>query len=753
VVAIDTIDARDTDSPFDNMSQADVRDLQAGLRTLTGVGAADELAMVLIDADRPAERVTGAYVTGNTFALLGVRPALGRDFTAADDRPGAAPVAILGHRIWQTRFRGDPAVLGRAVRIDEAVVTIVGVMPDRFGFPTQAELWVPLSVRDDEARTDRGARQIDAFGRLADGVTRAQATTELEAVMGRLAAAYPATNTGITPRVRPFRDTNTGGPVRITIAALMGAVALLLLIACANVANLLLARGAMRSREMALRLSLGATRRRLVSQLLIESALLSALGAAIGVPLSFAAVRAVRAAIRGTGEPYWLEFPFDLRVLAFIIGLTVVTAVLFGLLPALRTSRRELVEAIGDGGRTVAGHVRNRRWIGGLVVAQVALALTLMTGAGLMLRNVQIELNIDAGVDTTELIAMQIDLPQRTYPDAASRHGFYQRLDEQLASLPGVAAGSGTWAPLGGAFFRPVTLDTGGAGGDAGPPPRVSNLMIGTTYFGTIGIRPLRGRSFTAADNSPGTAVAIVNQHFASRFFGRQEALGRRIALPRNGNLDDTGWLTIVGIVPNVRHDESDARIVESVVYLPHGSAPLPFSRIVFRGTDVAAATGAVRAAVARLDATLAGDRVAHIRDTWAANLWPFVVFGSLFAAFGAVALVLVAVGLYGVTAYSVAMRVRELGVRIALGASARHVMWVATRSALVQLAIGLTFGILGAALAGLAIRGLLHSIAPYDPVTLAVVALVCVGAALAACIGPAQRALRTDPIAVLRES
>ena len=754
VVAISTINAADADSPFDNLSVPEVRDLQAGSRTFSAIGAADEMSMTIIDAGRAAERVNGAWVTANTFSLLGVRPALGRDFTAADDRVGAQPVAILGASLWHSRYGGHPQVLGRSLTVDGITATIVGVMPDGFGFPTAANLWLPVTARGGAALTDRGQRSIDGFGRLANGVSVEPALGELTGIMRGLAASYPETNAGIGPRIRPFRDSNTSGALTTVVTALTGAVALLLLVACANVANLLLARGAVRSRDVSLRLSLGATRGRIIGQLLMESLLLAAFGAALGVLLSVGAVRAVHAAIRGTGEPYWLAFPLDWRVLAFTIGVTVATAILVGLTPAFETTRRSFVDSLAGDGYAVAGRRRSRRLMGALVTAQVALTLTMLTGAGLMLRSAQVGFAADAGIDVSRLIAMRVDLPERTYPDPVARQQFYQRLDEQLGAPSDVVAGSGSWAPLGGAFERRVSFDDGRPRPAAGEGPEVSSLMVGPTYFDALGVRARRGRLFTPADDAA-APVAIVNEQFVDRFFTGADVIGQRIALESSGaSVPATGWTTVVGVVQNIRHEEADPRIVEPVVYLPHTAAPLAFTRIVARARgDAASAIAAVRAAVDRIDPTLPLDAVARVQDARVMELYPLQVFGTLATVFASIALLLAAVGLYGITAYSVATRRRELGVRIALGAPVRHVVWTVTRVAAGQVAAGLLFGSIGAALAGLALAGVLSGISAYDPVTVTTVTLVCLGATLLACLGPTLRALRTAPAIALRQS
>jgi putative ABC transport system permease protein len=684
--------------------------------------------------------------------LIGQRPALGRDFRADDDRAGAAPVVILGDAIWRGRYGADPNVIGRTVRVNGLASTVVGVMPPSFGFPSSSGLWQPLAFDNVEAMTNRGARSIDAFGRIAAGVSVGQASADLGTIMERLARDYPETNRGIAPRIRPFRELNTGGPMRTAGQALAAAVAFLLLIACANVGNLLLARGTGRAREISVRLSLGATRGQIVSQLLVESLLLASLASVLGIALALAGVRVVDTAIRGTGEPYWLQFPVDWRVLLFFAAVGPLATVMFGLVPALHTSRASIVAVLNEAGRAGTSSRTSRRWSGTLVVVQLALTLVLLTGAGLMMRNVYVQSRIDAGVDTSRLISMRLLLPERQYPTAERRRLFYQRLEDQVAEIPGVQVGIGSWAPLGGAYSRRVSIE-GRPIADAGEQPRTSNVFVGTGYFDTIGVRPVRGRTFTRADGGPGAPVTIVNERFASLHFGSEDAVGRRVSLDAAGaTAPATGWLTIVGVVPNVRHEESDMRIVEPVVYMPHARGPLPFATVIARSRlDIGAVAGAVRTAVRTLDQDLPVFDVTTVDEALARDLWVPRVFGMMFAVFAVVALALATLGVYAVTAYSVAQRTREIGVRIALGARGRHVWWTVSRRAAFQLALGLTFGGAGALAAGQVLQRVLFSMSGRDPVTLAAVVAVLAAAALTACAVPARRAMRMNPMAALR--
>jgi predicted permease len=749
IVSIDTRNPGNARNPFDNMSLPDVRDLQTSSRTFEGIGATDEVTMNVSDDEHAAERFIGAYASYNTFALLGWRPALGRDFRSDDDRSGADPVVILGHRIWRNRYGGDPHILGRMVRVNGVPSTVIGVMPEGFGFPSVSGLWQPLAFAG-PFLADRGARAIDAFGRMAPGITIERATEDLARVMDGLARAHPDTNREVTARVRPFRALNTGGPVPTTFRGLGLAVAFLLLIACANVANLLLARGATRAREISLRLSLGATRGQIVRQLLAESLVLAFAAGIPGVLLAIGGVWAVRAAITGTGEPFWLQFPIEGPVLAFFVAVCLGTAVLSGLAPALHASKAGIAGLLNESGR-MSGGTRSRRWTGVLVVVQLALTPILLTGAALVIRNVMALTRVEAGVDTSSLLKMRINLPEQRYASQEQRSAFYDRLDERLRALPGVRAGVGTFAPLGGAYSRPVSVD-GRQAGDSPEGRRASNVPVGPAYFDALGIRPKRGRTFTQSDGGPGLPSAIVNDQFAERFLPGIDPLGQRIALDAANGVPASGWLTVVGVVPNVRHEENDPQVAEPVVYVPQRSVPLSFATIVAGSyADAAAATNAVRDVVATLDSDLPLFDVMTLADALAVDLRPFRVFGTLFVVFAVAALALAMVGIYAVTARSVAVRTRELGIRMALGARAAHIWWVVTRRAAIHLGVGLVLGAAGALGMGQLLQGVLSGVSGRDPATLVVVLCILALVVLVACIPSARRATRLDPVAALR--
>jgi putative ABC transport system permease protein len=753
------IGMRPADAPdaFFGLSLPDVRDTREAVTQFAGIGASDEGPMDLADDEHAAERYVGAYVSANTFALIGQRPLLGRDFAEEDDHEGAEPVVILGYSIWQRRYGGNTGIIGVAVRVNGVPSTVIGVMPEGFGFPVRSALWQPLGVRRGDANASRAVRSLDAVGRLKAGVTVEHAAAELDTVFDRIARLYPDTNGRLTNAVvRPFRDMNTRGPIRAAFTGLMGSVVFLLLIACANVANLLLARGATRAREIAVRLSLGATRVQIVRQLLAESLVLAVLAGSLGLALAAAGVRLFRQSVTGTGEPYWVQVPIEGWVFAFVAGVCLATTVLCGLAPALHAAKTSLRDTLADADRRAVGAVRARRWTDTFVVVQVALSLTLLAGAGLMMRNVVAFATIDVGVETADLTTAGLTLPPQRYPDEDARRSFYRQLGEQLSALTGMRAGFASAPPLRGAAPRRISIPGRTPPSDDELPVAFS-VTVGPGYLETLGVRAVRGRLFDA-DEPNASRIVIVNERFVEEMLRGEEAIGRsiRVQLP-DGQQQLGEPLTIVGVVPNVRQvsprqDTADAQRANPVMYLPYAAAPLANTALVVRSSaGPAAVAAALRDAVGRIDADLPLLGLVSFGEAIADDLRLLTVFGSMFGLFAAAAVGIAGVGLYGVTAYAAAQRRRELGVRIALGARAPHVWWLVTRRTLLQVGLGTMLGLAGAIGAGQLLQGLLTGVGSRDPFTLVAVPALMFVVALAACIIPARRAMRLDPAAALR--
>jgi len=738
----------------DNLSFPDLQDLRTATRAFDGIGVADFATMDLADAEHPAERLEGAAVSANMFSLIGQRPALGRDFTETDDQPGADPTVVLGYGLWQRRYGAAPDIVGRSVRVNGVPATVIGVMPDGFGFPTNAALWMPVAVVSGPLE-DRGNRNLDAFGRLAPGVSIEQAESDLSVITDRLAREFPETNANVAPLVLPFRELNTGGALRIVYIGLMSAVALLLLVACANVANLLLVRGAGRAREMAVRLSLGASRGQIVRQLLVESFLLALVSGGIGLLGAAVGIRLVRIAITGTGEPYWLDFSMDWRVFGFVAATSLGTAILAGLAPARHAVRTGLAEVLNEAGRAATGALRARRLTDGLVVAQVAMSLTLLAGAGLMALAAFQFTRTDIGVDTDGLVQASVNLPQARYPTVEDRQRFHRQLRERLGTTPGLRAGITSSVPLLGAGLRGVSLD-GRTPIDADDLATTFTVVIGPGYLEALGVSPLQGRLLTDADDAG--AVALVNERFADRHFPGGGALGQVIQLEGpDVNAPGTGPLTIAGVVPNIRQasprqENASLAEFEPVVYLPYTVEPRPFMTILARSDAApAAAAAALRDAVRAIDPDLPVSSAMTLAEAVGQDASILVTFSSLFGLFAVAALGLASIGLYAVVAFDVAQRTRELGIRLALGAKARHIWWLVTRRAAMQIGIGIVLGLGGALGAGQLLQGILNGIDSRDPTLLVGLPALMVAVALLACAGPVRRAMRLDPATTLR--
>jgi predicted permease len=476
ILVVGTRDGRARDR---GVSYQDFVDWRAATRTFSGLAAYSGQTMNVSDEGRTPERYQGPYQSANSFTLIGQKPLLGRDFLPEDDRPGAAAVVILGNGVWKNRYGSDPSVLGRTIKVNEMPATVIGVMPEGFKFPVGADLWMPLAQTPQLTQQKRDARNIEVFGRLADRVTLAQAQSEMNTIAGKLARDYPDTNKDISARVMTFNERVNGGPIRLIFLSLMGAVGFVLLIACANVANLLLARSASRAREMSVRLSLGASRWRIVRQLLVESVLLSVISGLLGLALAYVGVRLFDLATQDVGKPYWIQFTMDGQVFAFFAAVCLGTSVVFGLAPALHVSKTDLNEVLKEGGRSGSSGMRARRWTSVLIVAELALTLVLLAGAGLMMRSFLNLYRLDVGVETSHLLTMRLNLPNQKYPTPEQRRVFYDRLDQRLAGLGGIQAATLTTnAPLGGGIPRLLSMD--GKEPAAGEqPPTVTQVTIG----------------------------------------------------------------------------------------------------------------------------------------------------------------------------------------------------------------------------------------------------------------------------------
>jgi predicted permease len=700
------------------------------------------------DNDHVPERYQGDYVSWSFFRMIGQRPILGRDFEQSDDMPGAQPVAILGYGVWKTRYAGDPAVLGRTIRVNSRPVIIVGVMPAGLKFPQNDDLWIPLVVLPPGSFTGRGGRSFNVMARLAPTVSIEQARSELNRIGADLEREYPTTNKDWRPFIRSFAEQQSGGPIRTVFLALMGAVAFVLLIACANVANLLLARSVNRVREIAIRVSLGAGRWRIVRQLLVESVLLAAVSGIAGFTLAVAGVRWFDGATQNVGKPYWMTFTFDPIVFVFVAAICLASGILFGLAPALHVSKTNVNDVLKDNGRGGTGGVGARRWTGGLVILEVVLTLVLLSGAGYMMRSFMSLYQMDTNLNSSNLLAMDLYLPLTKYPQPGPRDVVYQQFSDRLDAIPGIQAALTNNAPFNGA--QPSRVGVDGVTPPEGEQPKmVSVVPCGDRYFEVLGLPLRRGRAFKRDDGLPGKVVAVVNEQFVAMHSPGVDPIGRQIKLM---DLPTPEWISIVGVVPNVRQTNPRNPDPDPVVYVPMRSNPQRTPTLFVRTASSAAIVlPQIREALRAVEPDLPLFNVQTMDERLAQGRWQFVVFGSMFAVFAGIALVLSAVGLFAVTTYSVTQRTQEIGVRMALGAQPVSILWLVLRRALIQLVIGLPIGIAGAVGVGKLLQSILVQTGPRDVVTLASIVMILIVVAVCACLWPARRASHLDPLIALR--
>ena len=704
------------------------------------------------DTGQP-ERFNGTFITANGFQVLRVQPILGRSFLPEEDAPQGEPAAILSYGVWKKRYQGDPKVIGRPVRINAQSGTIVGVMPQGFAFPNNTEVWTPL--RPDPTRTERGeGPTLEVMGRLRDGVTLEQARTEMNGIAKAIAAEHPKTNEGRVAVVKPWMEEATGGEIASLLWTMLAACFAVLLIACTNVASLIMARVSRRTREIAIRSSLGAGRGRLVTQLLLESLLLSALGAVLGVVLAWWGIKLFNAAIAGSNPPFWIRIAIDPTSLTFAVGVTLVAALVSGLLPALQASRTDAGEVLKDEGRG-SSSLRLGRFTRAVVIAEVALSCLLLVGAGLMVRSIIAVRTLDLGFDPTHLFTARIALFDAAYPQESGRVAFFNDLLERLANQPGVAAVAATTnLPASGSGRWKYRLE-GGAYPTERDVPTAHLAMISPGFFDVFGARLLAGRNFGRLDMADSQPVVIVNQSFAAKVWPRQDPVGKRIRLEEEPNEKNPPWRTVVGVAPDLKIEGVGGDNTETPdgFYLPLAQRCPGFVSLAVRTrtANPLALTSVVRQQVNALDRDLPIYFVFSMEQILADGRFFPNLFGSLFAIFGCAALVLAAVGIYGVIAFSVHQRTQEIGIRMALGAQRQNVLRMILNQGMLQLGIGLAAGLVLAFFASRLLASFLIGIQPRDPATFTLVSALLAAIAFVACWIPARRAMRTDPLTAIR--
>jgi putative ABC transport system permease protein len=732
------------------VSYPDFADWKAQARSFHGIAAFSTGTMNVSDEGGVPERLSGAWLTANAFSLVELSPILGRDFLPIEDQRNAQPVVLLGYGVWQSRYGGNPQIVGKTIRVNAIPATVIGVMSQGMKFPFDAELWMPLIQTPN--REARDNRDLLVFGRLRKGLSTAQARAELIGITGRLAQEYPNSNKGIGAEVMSFNERYNSGEIEVVLWIMMGAVGFVLLIACVNVANLLLSRAVYRSREICVRASVGAGRWRIIRQLLMESILLALAGGIVGLAISLAGVRWFHLSLTNAnieGMPYWLDFSMDWKVFGYLLAVCFATSILFGLVPALRATKFNLAEGLKESGRGSGDGSRSGRLASALVVAQLTLTLILLAGAGMMIQDFLRSQKVSLGVSPENVLTMRLRLPENKYSGPADQIDFHEKLAQRLLTTPGIQSiGVTSNLPLDGSPMATLRLE-GQESGEKNKLPRVRMVTIGPGYLETLGVNLLRGRPFHARDGAPGSESVIVNERFASRYWPHQDAIGKRINLSLG---TDAPWLTVVGVIPHVvQHMEKYADI-ESITYIPYRQAPARALSVIVRTlVPPSSLVQAVRREVQAVDPDLPLYRVRTMGEHLAQNLWPYRVFGSLFGAFAFISLALSAVGIYGVTAYAAGQRTQEIGVRMALGADRRDVLWLMLRQGLRQLLAGLALGLIGALTVGKVLEGLLLETKATDPASNLIGMSVLCAITLLACLVPAWKASRLEPLSALR--
>jgi putative ABC transport system permease protein len=730
------------------VSYPDFEDWRAQATSFEGMAVVHGVGVVLSDTSGFPERYEATEVSANTFQLIGQRPILGRDFEASDETPGAAGVAILSYGFWERRYGKDAAILGRTVRMNGAPTTVIGVMAEGFSFPQRQDLWVPL-VPTPEVRK-RGARDLwFAFGRLAEGVTAESAGVEMETIGSRLASAYPLTNQDFRPVVQNFHEFFLGPNAARIYGSMWGAVGFVLLIACANLANLLLARGLGRSREISVRIALGAGRWRIIRQLLVESVMLSGLGGVCGWWIARWGVRAFELAMASKSPWMVVDYTMDYRVLGYLLAISVGTGLLFGLAPASSLSRLDVNAALKDGGRGSTAARRASRLSAALVIGEMALAVVLLAGAGVMVRSFVNIYTADVGVNTANVLIGSLGLPAVKYPDAQDQISFFDRLQTGLEAVPGVESiAIASQIPTWGAQHLPYEIE-GAAPVDERRRPKLASLLVSPAYFRTLRAALLSGREFGGADRVSEVPVILVNQRFAAKFWPGADPLGKRLRL-FDGTTPEA-WMTVVGVVSNIVQNDATRQEFDPLIYLPYWQRPAATMWVLARTRVPPASLGtAFRREVQAVDSDLPIYGPFALAERLEVN-GNSRFYGALFLIFAAVALLLASVGLYAVLAHAVSQRTPEIGIRMAIGATADDIRRLVLRQGMIPLGVGLILGLAASFAVNRVLEAELVQVSPADPITLAVSSAVLVLSATLGCLVPARRAMRVDPVVALR--
>jgi predicted permease len=750
IVMIQRSDLTRPNSNFD-VSIQDFADYKAQQKTLEDIaGETGGTMNVSGGDDSRAERYSGSWITANTFGVVRVHPLIGRDFLPGEDTPAGPKVAILSYDLWKQRFGGSRDVLNTTIRINGVAHVVVGVMPDGFKFPTNSKLWVPFQGNPLIGKRGQG-QSLQTFGRLKPGVSIDQASADFGAIAGRLAKDYKDSNEHITAYAKNFVDAFIGPQPKRLLLTMLGAVFFVLLIACANVANLLLDRAAHKTKEVGIRTALGASRMAVIRQFLTEALALSAISAILGLLIAWFAIRAFNNAIVDTDPPFFIDIRLHPPVIAFTVMVAALTTLLSGAIPAYQSSRADINEILKDETRG-ASSFKIGRISKALVIFEVALSCGLLVASGLMIKSVANIRTMDMGFNADNVFTARLGFPA-AYTDTAAQRLFFDQLEQKIAALPGVTASTlAAGLPSGDIQFNGTQVAIEGKAYPTDrdyPNARWSSATPG--FFETLQI-PLRsGRRFNSGDREGSNQVAVVNEKFVKQYFPDGNALGHRIRFGTSKTTEP--WLTIVGVVGDVFAGDPE-NPKPPVVFRPLSQAHSSFIYITARTNgQPMQLTSSVRSAVASLNADIPLYWVYSLREAVARPLWFIRVFGTMFMIFGFIALFLASIGLYAVMSFSVSRRTREVGIRMALGARGQDVVSMIFRQGAIQLGIGMVLGLALALGMSQLVQMLLLDVKPRDPAIYSGVVTALVATGLLACLIPARRATRVDPLVALRSN
>lgn len=738
-------------APGVSASSLNYRDWKEQNHSFANLAARQGFAGNLTSSERP-EKIQGEKVTWNYFSTLGVAPLVGRSFTQEEDKPGAPTVLLLSQGLWQRRFGGDSAIVGTSIPFNGQTATVVGIMPN--DYRPNIEFWTPLAITYQNA--DRNLHNLQIVGRLAAGVSQTQAQTEMTAIAARLAQQYPEANTGWGAAVVRLQDLVILN-IRPALRILLAAVGFLLLIACANVANLLLARAIAREKEIALRLALGASRGRLIRQVLTESVLISLLGGGVGVLIALAGTRAL-VNLNPQGIPRANEIGVDGQVLGFALLASLASGILFGLIPAWQAANPHLNEKLKESGKSSAGNAPGNRLRSSLAVIQIALAFVLLVGAGLLIKSFSQLQQVNVGFHREHLLTMQISLPPAAYPQGPNILTFYNEALRQLAAMPSVTSvGAISQVPLAGGGPQFIFSVEGRPLPTPADAPIASYRTITPGYFETMGIPILKGRTITAADEQNALQVVVINQNLADRMWPGEDPIGKRLTVGVPLPNEQPEWATVVGVAGNVKHTSLNG---ETGMQMYHPVAQTPFltegmgrtmTFLLRTGSEPATLIEPARKVFATLNATLPVANVKTMDDIIYDSVAPFRFNTFLLGLFAATALLLTLVGVYGVMNYAVTQRTQEIGIRMALGARPGQVRSLILKQGLVLSGIGLMFGVVGCWGVTRLMSSLLFGVNATDPLTLLAVGAGLLAITLLACYLPARKATKIDPLRALK--